>query len=91
MLLTLFFRADGSLDGSGGCNTYSASYLVQGTALMVGRPNATQGVCGAPEGVMEQESAFLRRLESVANLEILGRELTFRNNAVTIAVTAEQR
>jgi polar amino acid transport system substrate-binding protein len=90
-LLTLFFRVDGSLDGSAGCNTYSSSYLVQGTALLVGRPNATQGFCDAPEGVMEQESAFLRLLESVATYEILGRELTLRNNAGTIAVTAEQR
>jgi len=71
----------GELTGSAGCNNYFASYQLDGQALSVGPAGATRKMCGAPEGIMEQEQAYLSILESVtgyrtqgSQLELLGAE-----------------
>jgi len=71
----------GELTGSAGCNNYFASYELDGQALTIGPAGATRKMCGAPEGIMEQEQAYLSILESVtgyrsqgSQLELLGTE-----------------
>jgi len=62
--LTAAFGADGSLDGSAGCNSYSTSYTVDGASLTIGPPSLSNMVCEKPAGVMEQEQDFLAALQS---------------------------
>ncbi len=62
--LTATFAADGTVTGSAGCNTYSATYTLSGSDLKVTPPAATRMQCDQPAGVMEQETAFLAALEN---------------------------
>jgi len=77
--LTALFGADGKLNGSAGCNTYSASYLVEGASLAITPPSATSTICGEPAGVMEQEAAFLNALTSVGGYNLEGGQLYILN------------
>jgi heat shock protein HslJ len=69
------FGKDGTLAGSGGCNRYHSHYTVDRATLTIDPPAATRKSCGAPEGVMEQEQAYLSLLDSVAGFDLAGRTL----------------
>jgi polar amino acid transport system substrate-binding protein len=73
--LTAAFGAGGQLNGSAGCNTYSASYLVQGASLAITPPSLSSMICEEPEGVMEQETAFLNALTSAGGYNLEGGQL----------------
>jgi heat shock protein HslJ len=77
--LTAAFGAGGGLNGSAGCNTYSASYLVQGASLAITPPTATSMICEEPEGIVEQETAFLNALASAGGYNLEGSELFILN------------
>ena len=68
---------NGQVSGSGGCNTFNASYTTNGNNVTISYPAGTQISC-APE-VMDQESAFFQALSSVATYQISGPNLTFNN------------
>jgi heat shock protein HslJ len=70
--LTMDFGPDGSLNGSSGCNTYSATYLVSGSQLSITPPIGPGMMCAEPAGVMEQEAAFLALLPAVGGFTIEG-------------------
>jgi len=72
--VTVFFGDDGSVSGSAGCNTYSASYTVDGNSLSVGVPVATKMVCDVE--IMAQENIFLADLMSSVGYEISGDTLS---------------
>jgi heat shock protein HslJ len=59
--------------GTAGCNRYTAAYTLEGDAISVGPAASTRMACSDPEGVMEQESAYLAALSEVASYE-LGRD-----------------
>ena len=59
--------------GSAGCNSYTASYTLDGDEITVGPAVSTRMACMEPEGVMEQESAYLEALSAAATYE-LGRD-----------------
>jgi heat shock protein HslJ len=84
--LTAAFGEDGSLDGSAGCNSYSASYMVQGTFLSITPPSATGMLCGEPEGIMEQESAFLAALQSAGSYSLEVGELYIQDGSGATAL-----
>ncbi len=65
--LTAAFTGDGAVNGSAGCNSYSASYSVNGENLTISPPGATSGMCADPPGIMEQETAFLTALASTSS------------------------
>jgi heat shock protein HslJ len=65
----------GELTGSAGCNNYVASYLLDGQALSVGPAASTRKMCGAPQGIMEQEQAYLAILGSAAGYRTQGARL----------------
>jgi heat shock protein HslJ/uncharacterized lipoprotein YbaY len=67
--LSLKFRADGSLSGQAGCNSYTTTYRVDGGTLDVGDTAATMMSC--PAEVMAQEELFLEVLQDAASFEIL--------------------
>jgi heat shock protein HslJ len=73
--ITSVFGDDGSLVGSAGCNNYTASYGVEGENLSVGPAAVTRMMCAEPEGIMDQENAYLTVLESVATYQIKGNTL----------------
>jgi polar amino acid transport system substrate-binding protein len=75
-VLTVGFGTDGSVAGSAGCNSYSAAYSVDGTSLTVSAPASTSQTCSTPEGVMEQEQAFLSDLQAAAAYALSGSSLT---------------
>lgn len=68
--LTAAFGAEGDLYGSAGCNSYGGNYLVEGSTLTVGALLSSQSLCADPEGIMEQESAFLGALQSAARFSL---------------------
>lgn len=73
--ITALFE-DGQLGGAAGCNRYFAAYTTDGTTMTLGPAASTEMFCAAPEGVMEQEAAFLDALNMVATYQIEGDNLT---------------
>ena len=77
--LTVFFGTGGNLNGSSGCNTYSASYVVDGALLSITPPLGTGIACTEPDGIMEQEDLFLTALTEVGSFRLTGMQLTLLN------------
>ena len=73
--VTMAFGANGKVNGSAGCNTYSASYTVSGSQLAITPPAGTGMVCDSPEGVMQQETVFKTLLTTVGGYAIEGNSL----------------
>lgn len=76
--LTALFAEDGSLSGSAGCNNFTTSYKTDGNKIEIGLPASTMMMCAEPEGVMEQEAAYLAALAKAATYEIRQNQLEFR-------------
>lgn len=60
--VTARFGIDGTVTGSGGCNDYTASYMVDAGAIKFGPIAVTQKACSEPAGIMEQESQYFAAL-----------------------------
>jgi heat shock protein HslJ len=86
--LTIAFATDGNISGSAGCNTYRAAYSASGESVSLGNVVATKKMCAHPQGVMEQEAAFLMALEDVAVVRIDGNRLELRSGAGALMVMA---
>jgi len=84
--LTSVFSADGKLSGSAGCNNYNASYKVAEKTPRIGTIVATRKMCAKPEGVMEQETLFLKALATVATYQLDGKRLELRTADGSLAV-----
>ncbi len=80
--------ADGQVTGNAGCNDYFASYQASGNSITIGQPGATSRFCAEPEGVMDQEQAFLAALQSAATFRISGDRLELRTAGDQVAVIA---
>jgi heat shock protein HslJ len=76
--ITAYFGADGSLSGSGGCNSYTTSYVANGDVITIHAPVGTGAVCGDPMDSFEQ--SYLGLLPQAANFEIQGGQLIIFNN-----------
>ena len=77
--ITATFGEGSELAGSAGCNDYTATYTVDGDSLTIGPVRSTLMACAEPEGVLQQETAFLGLLESAASYEILASRLKLSN------------
>ncbi len=75
-VITAVFGVDGNVTGTSGCNTYGTAYTVDGSSLTIGTPSVTQQLCQTPEGVMDQEQAYLRLLPMSASYELSSGFLT---------------
>ena len=64
---------DGNVFGTAGCNTYRASYTLDGDSLEISEPSGTLISCPPP--VDEFERAYLDALGEVATWELDGEEL----------------
>jgi heat shock protein HslJ len=68
--ITATFAPDGTLSGSGGCNRYTTTYTTADGGIRIAPPAATQKLCVEPEGVSEQETAYLAALPEAARFQI---------------------
>lgn len=64
------------LSGSAGCNNYFAAFETDGSQLSLGPAGNTEMYCAQPDGVMEQEAAYLEALRTVASYQVEGNKLT---------------
>jgi len=62
--ITIQFREDGNVFGSSGCNNFMGEYKIEEGSITFGPQAGTRKTCAGPEGIMEQESAFLQALEN---------------------------
>jgi heat shock protein HslJ len=85
--VTASFAEDGTLSGSAGCNTYRTTYTTDRDGIQIGTPASTKKACVEPEGVMEQEAAFLAALPTAARYEVAGPTLDLLTDAGTIVAT----
>jgi len=84
--VTISFASDGTLSGSGGCNNFTSTWKAEGNALSFTPAAATRRMCAAP-GVMAQEQAFFKALESVATMRMEGDSLEMRTVPGALAVS----
>jgi heat shock protein HslJ len=84
--VTMSFATGGKVAGSGGCNNYTSTYTQHGGELTFASAAATRRMCAEP-GVMEQEQAFLKALESAATARMEGNELELRTADGALAVS----
>src|SRR5262245_8195606 len=74
--ITAKFAEDGTLSGLAGCNQYTSSYTLDRGAIEIAPPAATKKACASPDGVMEQESAYLAALVTATQFRLDGNSLT---------------
>lgn len=79
--ITIQFREDGSVFGSSGCNSFMGGYEIDGGSIQFGPQAGTRMTCAEPEGIMEQESAFLAALEKSAVWTIQENSLELRSES----------
>ena len=84
--VTMNFATGGKVAGSSGCNNYTSTYTQHGGKLTFTSPAATRRMCVA-SGVMEQEHAFLKALESAATARMEGNELELRTADGALALS----
>lgn len=82
--VTVSFASDGKVSGSGGCNSYTATWKADGNALAFTPAAATRKMCDP--GVMAQEQAFFAALGSVATMRMEGNGLELRTARDALAV-----
>jgi heat shock protein HslJ len=80
--ITLSF-GEGSLEGSGGCNTYGGSYTASEDSLHLSDLYWTEMDCLEPEGVLDQEMAYLNALNAVASYRVDAGRLQLYDEAGT--------
>lgn len=66
---------EGTIRGSAGCNTYSATYQVVDDTIQVGPIAMTEMACLEPEGVMEQETMLLGLLQDAQTFRFVDEQL----------------
>ena len=87
--ITAIFGEDGSVSGSAGCNNYVAGFTVDGNQITIGPAASTMMMCVEPEGIMEQEAAFLAALSTAATYSINGQVLEMRTADDAMALRFE--
>jgi heat shock protein HslJ len=77
---TLVFE-DGNTGGTTGCNSFGGPYVATGEAAIEFREIAsTQMACMDPDGVMEQEIAYLSMLQGATDYRVEGDRLELQND-----------
>jgi heat shock protein HslJ len=70
--ITARFADDGTLTGSAGCNTYRTTFTTERGGIEIEPPAGTKKACPEPEGVMEQEAAYLAALPTATHYRVDG-------------------
>jgi heat shock protein HslJ len=74
-VVTADFDDAGNVSGMSGCNSYSGGYQTEGTTISIGSLASTRMACAEPEGVMDQETAFLAAMQSATSFALEGADL----------------
>ncbi len=82
--MTALFQ-DGTLSGSSGCNTYSATYQINGNNLVISSPVATEMACA--EEIMTQESEYLANLMAAQSYRVKGDQLKITGSGQALNYT----
>jgi len=88
--LTADFSADGKLSGLAGCNNYTATYEASGKSIKIVPTASTLKMCADPAGVMEQETQYLKALETAATYRLDGNQLELRTADGALAAMFEK-
>jgi heat shock protein HslJ len=64
--------ADGTISGTAGCNTYQASYTLDGEALTISDLTKSDNTCDSPDGIMNQEALYFTNLAAATRLVQIG-------------------
>ncbi|MCM2466729.1 META domain-containing protein [Methanoculleus oceani] len=71
----IIFGESGTLTGSAGCNLYSATYRINGSAISVEPVVATAAYPASEQGLSQQESRYRELLVAAASYRVEGDEL----------------
>lgn len=82
---------DGQVSGSTGCNQYGGGYQIEGDEIILKDLYSTEMACMEPEGIMEQEQAYLELLRAAARFKVVEGVLTFYAGANPILIFEIQR
>ena len=63
--VSLLFEENDTFNGNAGCNNYNGRYVTNGLQIILDDFSVSRLICEEPAGVMEQETLFLRLMESV--------------------------
>ena len=90
-LPTLSFRGDQEVGGNSSCNTFNGTFTAKDGKLTIGELTSTMMACPEPEGLMDQETAYLKALESSASYRIDGDKLLIidTSNAVVLVFSTQ--
>jgi heat shock protein HslJ/LysM repeat protein len=83
--ITASFDADGTLNGTDGCNRYGAVYEVDGNNISITLGPATLMAC--PEPIMNQATEYLTALEAAATYQIQGEVLELQDADGNVVAT----
>ena len=83
--LTADFAADGTVSGSGGCNTFRGSYTQDGTKVAITGLSST--LMGCEQDVMSLEQDYLAALQRTATATVSGTTLELRDASGAVQVT----
>ena len=70
----------GRVNGSAGCNRYFADYQLDNAKLNINMGGSTQRACPDVEGLMEQETAYLRLLDKAQTATVENNQLTIKTD-----------
>lgn len=85
--LTAEFSAEGAVTGSGGCNTFQATFTTDGDAVTISDLSSTMMACEPDVSTLEQQ--YFAALEAVTTFEITGERLTLRDDSGAMHATFE--
>lgn len=85
-LVTAVF-SEGNVSGFGGCNSYNASYTIDGDQITFGPAASTRKMCARPEGLMEQEQQFFAALERSRTFTVTPDKLELRSETGALQVS----
>jgi len=89
--LTLQLSLDEQASGSAGCNTFNSSATLDGNSITFGPIATTRMICDQPDGVMDQESAYLAALQGTAGYAITGNQMEFTDENQNVQVRFETK
>jgi heat shock protein HslJ len=83
---TIAFSGDGTVSGTGGCNTFNGTYKVDGSKLTFGPLASTQKACS--DAINAVETAYMTALQAVTAYEITtAGELKLTSGTTTLTFT----
>lgn len=82
------FSAD-QISGSAGCNHYFGTVAVKGSDITISDIESTEMYCMDPQGVMDQEQAFLAALASAVSYQLTESQLELLDAADRVILAFE--